>query len=557
MQNKGISRREFLAGTALVGATAALGLAACEPDDPDHPLANPDLDSGGTSADSQDWLGSEPVIEDSQISETIETEVVIIGAGTGGMFAACATGELGIDTVVLEKFNGGVIRDDLGAVNSRLQQANGYTIDKQAFLTDMYRYANGQVNIKLYEKWFDNSAETIDWYDDLLATHGVKLWHEHAEKLHDTLYPHWATGHSPQWPQDGSLNGMKVLTEYAEGTGHVTFMWQTPMVKLVVENNKVVGAIAQGAAGFIRVNASKATIVATGGYGYNQDMMNALQPQSVELYNMNAGLPGTVGDGHKACLWAGAKLDQFHTSMLFDRGGAAPDSLGGPSDMTGDLFWMGSQPWLKVNLNGQRFCNESGAYDFVLHASATQPGAIYCTIWDSDYPTYAEQFDMHGCSRLFPFDNGAPPNIPIAAIMGMNAGLLEKGYIQQADTIEELAQNLGIPAANLVATVNRNNQNFDNKNDPDFFKEPFRLSPVRQAPFYGIRQTGMLLCTLDGIVINEDSQALREDGSVIDGLYVIGDASGCYYATTYPNLSTGNACGRTVTFARQLAKSLA
>lgn len=63
---------------------------------------------------------------------------------------------------------------------------------------------------------------------------------------------------------------------------------------------------------------------------------------------------------------------------------------------------MGSQPWLKVNLNGERFCNESGTYDFVLHSDAQQPGSIHVTLWDADFATYAEQFDMHGCSRLFP-----------------------------------------------------------------------------------------------------------------------------------------------------------
>ena len=171
--------------------------------------------------------------------------------------------------------------------------------------------------------------------------------------------------------------------------------------------------------------------------------------------------------------------------------------------------------------------------------------------------SYAEQFGMHGCSRLFPFDNGAAPNNGIEVVEQMNAGLMESGYIQQADTIEELAEKLGLPADTFVATVERNNENYDNQEDPDFNKEPFRLSPVRKAPFYGIRNTGMLLATIDGININSSMQALREDGTPIEGLYVTGNDSGAFFSGTYPNLVTGLACGRTMTFGRMVAKQLA
>lgn len=91
-------------------------------------------------------------------------------------------------------------------------------------------------------------------------------------------------------------------------------------------------------------------------------MLEALQPDTVKNFSYNSGLPGTTGDGIKACLWAGAAFDEAHTSMLFDRCSLPPDGLSGdPSD---GMFWMGSQPWLKVNLAGERFTNESEPYDF-------------------------------------------------------------------------------------------------------------------------------------------------------------------------------------------------
>ena len=126
----------------------------------------------------------------------------------------------------------------------------------------------------------------------MLDQYGVKLWHEAAEEKHETNYKHWATGHSPAWPEDGSLNGFTVLSDYAEKTGHVTFRYNTPMVKLVVEGDKVVGAIGKGENGYIQVNASKGVLVSTGGYGINVDMQKALQPHTTSLYGFNSAQPG-------------------------------------------------------------------------------------------------------------------------------------------------------------------------------------------------------------------------------------------------------------------------
>lgn len=99
---------------------------------------------------------------------------------------------------------------------------------------------------------------------------------------------------------------------------------------------------------------------------------------------------------------AGAHMDEVHTAMVFDRVAVKPSELGG-SETTGSLFWMGSNPWLKVNLNGERFTNEAAPHDYILNSTLTQPGHTVVDIWDSDYEKYLEQFDIHGCARVFPF----------------------------------------------------------------------------------------------------------------------------------------------------------
>lgn len=256
------------------------------------------------------------------------------------------------------------------------------------------------------------------------------------------------------------------------------------------------------------------------------------------------------------CHNAGAHMDEVHTAMVFDRVAVKPDELGG-SETTGSLFWMGSNPWLKVNLNGERFTNEAAPYDYILNSTLTQPGHTVVDIWHSDYEKHLEQFDIHSCARVFPFDNGAPTNMTLEAAKGINEDLIQNGYIVVADTIEELAEGLGLPAETLKKTAERQNENYDVGIDPDFGKDAHRLSAIRTAPFYGVRTSGYMLCTLDGITINENFQAVDDNGKAIEDLYVTGVDSGSYYAHTYPNMSTGNCCGRSVTFGRMIGKALA
>ena len=138
-------------------------------------------------------------------------------------------------------------------------------------------------------------------------------------------------------------------------------------------------------------------------------------------------------------------------------------------------------------------------------------------VWDSNLVEDIYRFKTQGCSRYFEFENGAPPQIPLAAVMGMNEGLVADGFIQQADTVEELAEKLDIPADAFAATVARYNELYDQQLDEDFGKEAYRLSALRTPPFFGVRQTGYLLCTLDGIKIDEQMHALDESGQTIPG----------------------------------------
>ena len=527
------------------------------------------------SSGSADWLGEAPDIAEGDITETLDTEVLVVGCGTGGWIATMTAAEEGAKVLVIEKRETPTnVREDIGAINSKIQQEEiekmpALAIDKMEALQDILRYASGYVDSNLIKTWEDNSGELVDWLTELMTSTGD--WYMSLEgSVGNTDHPErdkaYATGHSPHKTEQGAakedLTTSSTFRDFCDATGNVTWRFQTVLAKLEQdESGKVVGVIARDATDdhYIRINVSKGVIMATGGYATNTDMMLALQPQTMK---MKANVPiGSTDDGSgiKAMLWAGGIMDPCHASMMFNRCSVLPTETAG-YQTNGKWHWFGEQPFLKVNLKGERFCNESGPYEFMLHSMYLQPDHTYCQIFDANNKQYCEQFEEVGCCRLFPFDNGAISNRDYDSVWasmteGENSHLAQ-GYLIQADTLEELAEGLNIPAENLVASVERYNELCAKGVDEDYGKPAHRLTPVDTAPFYGIRTCAWHLTTLDGCRINTDMQVLREDGSVIEGLYATGDCTGGFFANNYPNLFTGLACGRTMTFGRRAAKKI-
>lgn len=515
---------------------------------------------GKQEAGPSDWLGTAPEIKDSDVVKTYDTEVLVIGAGTAGLFAACAAVEEGAKTVLIEKmtqeYGGSGIRDTLAAIGSKQQIENKDNPDKFDVFTEMYRQSNGYADQRLFKVWAEHSGEAIDWYTALCEAKGLPIRHEVDDHSKAVRYPVYDVGHSLQTSVTLGEHGVtaNVLKEYGTGLG-LEIHYETALMELIREGDRVTGIYAKTNEGIVRYNASKGVIVCTGGYSLNMDMLKALQPETVKMININYSYPGSQGDGIKACLWAGAAMDESHTSMLFDRGGVPPTQVG--CEQEGFLFWMGSQPFLKVDLNGKRFTNESGCYDHILHDAFNLPGMTYAMVWDADYKKDMERFDTHGCSRMFPHVNGAESVWPLEELNepAFMTPYREAGLVVKADTIEELAEKLGLPAEQFKATVDRYNELYDKQNDEDFGKEAFRLSQLRTAPFEGVRMSGgYFICTLDGIKIDENMNALDASGKPIEGLYVAGDCSGSYFDGSYPNLLAGCAAGRSVTFGRRAGK---
>ncbi len=528
---------------------------------------------GGQSSDAgvTDWLGEAPEIADSEITETLETEVLIVGCGTGGWIAAMTAAEEGAKVLVVERReNPTTIREDIGAIESKIQKEEikahpELAIDKMEALQELVRYGSGYVDSNLIKVWINESGELVDWLTDLMEKTGN--WYMSLEggvgNLDDPGRDKaYATGHSPHKTEkasgDDSITLNSTFREFCDQYG-VEWKLSTELVKLTQDDaGKVTGIIAKDVNDehYIKIKASKGVIMCAGGYATNTQMMKALQPMTLEM-KVNYTLGSTCdGSGIKAMMWAGAYLDPTHCSMMFNRCCCLPTETAG-YETSGKWFWFGEQPFLKVNLNGERFCNESGPYEFMLHSMEMQPYHTYCDIFDANNKQYCEQFDEVGCCRLFPFPNGAISNMGYDFVWSRNEQLMEDGYLQKADTLEELAQKLNIPADTFVKTVERYNEMCKKGVDEDFGKEKHRLTPVDTAPFYGIRTCAWHLTTINGCRINTDMQVIRPDGTPIEGLWATGDCTGGMFATTYPNLFTGLACGRTMTFGRRAAKIVA
>lgn len=506
----------------------------------------------------RDWLGEDPAIAEERITETLETEMLVIGGGLGGLVCAASGAELGVKTLLIEKqsaFAG--TKNEFGALDSRLQKEAGVEIDKDELIRDARMYSANYIDERLWRLWADESGEAIDWLTDRFNEGGSRMqlqggYEQHPSDGHG--FTKYICGHRPVW---GKKTGARILSDYAQSHGALMMM-KTGLVDLIREDGRISGCVARTSGGdLIRINASKGVVVATGGYANNLPMIEALQPHTRDMICLTVCDGHGMGDGIRACIRAGAKFEDVHTSIVFDRGVLRAAETPRECALDGGTNELNAQPWLKVNLHGERFANESAPYDYFLHAASLQPGNCFCVVFDSKYEADVERFGMAGCSRLTPFPNGAPPGHTLQEMTAKLERQAAEGRYIKADSIEELARGLSIPETTLILTIARYNELCRTGKDEDFGKLPHHLSTVTEPPFFGCRTCGFLLATVDGIRIDTDMRALDEKLEPIPGLYVAGNDSGGFFAISYFNYITGCAAGRTVTFARRAAKRIA
>ena len=530
------------------------------------------------TGDENDWLGKEPDIDEAAITETVDTDILIVGAGNGGMFAAAYAAANGLNFRVIEQ-NANVqdTRHWYGAIDSAAaKEAGEKPADRAKLLSEISRYASGKCDQRVVKTWINESAAMHDfmrsiledkygWVCDFTSGSEAAWPTENAEHNTDYLFPVQEHNYMASESASG-LARNELLLQYIQELGYdVDF--KTSLAKLEKNSEgRITGIIAQSTEDdhFIRYNANKGVLLACGGFPGNPYMMEQLDPLGTSVTTACSYSPADKGYGIRAAVWAGANLDKEAAPMLFDRGVVAPgvdggyvdsDSAFGGKAFPGKIrqYNPGTQPFLKVNRNGERFANESCPYNDIVYAAAHQPGRVYAQICDANILEDAKRFHTIGCSAQT--RNGGEKYI-----QGKMDEAIEAGALFKCDTLDELADKMGFTGAakdTFLATVERYNELYDKQNDEDFGKPAYRLSAIRTAPFYGCWLGASLLTTEQGIAINEKGQALDNNNQPMEGLYITGDMSGSFFANNYPCLMAGVAMGRTLTFAMKAVKQMA
>ena len=464
----------------------------------------------------------EPITD---IAETKDYDVVIVGAGASGVPAAITAREAGATVALIQKESTAISQGNTatGILLDTSDPAGVEAVVSRLIKDHQYRGKREQV-----ELWAKNSGECITWLLDLATAQGAQIsdstmkWTAAIKEVNGYPMDYLSIDFGPKPYNTG--NGMQVLAEYAASQG-VEVFYDTEAKQLVGDASGVTGVIAETADGNVQFNAAKGVILATGDYQNDDDMMAYYLP---DLQNLGRKQMNKTGDGHKMAVWAGGAIEDItHTKMLHDFDG-------GPGSMA-------DMPFLAVKNDGTRFCNENRSEMATMgnFLKSEEDQGWYTQVFDSNYMT--DCADWPGAL--------IPPEAMVnymPEVEGEKEGVYDTLInTYAADTIEELGEKLGLTdVAAFAKTVARYNELCALGVDEDMGKAAKWLKPIVTPPFYGIHRRIGLSTIIHGVNVNADMQVLDKDGAPIEGLYSIGNCAGNFfgspdYPMTVPGLSLG------------------
>ena len=555
-----LSRRGFLTGAAATGALAAMGaLAGCSP----KASAEATQENGAGSAAEGAKTASvfdRPESVASQVKETKDYDVVVVGGGNSGVVGALELAQLGAKVLLVEQTTACTkYAGDIDALDSRIQKDQGIDIDKEWVIKDLVRYGQGKVDENLIRQWAYNAGAFIDWYQENMQKKGLDVMVDTVCKKFspEGIWYSPASVHTAyQPPLKETANSMgseiaipAMLELYEEAGGEV--MYKTTAVELVQdESGKVTGVIVEQDGAYLQINTSKAVMLATGGFGGNKDMMDEMGVLSHKFCSCHIGAENSHGDGIRMAVWAGADRDYAceGTCNIFDRGCITGDDENGDIGLDGQgganpkLWWPGSQPFLRLNALGKRYCNEDGPYDIAFNQACMQPGHYWWQVFDASSWEDVVSFGTTICSRVVA-EEGAKNCLLLGQYYPCTNAEewqsvfidpnVENGVLIKADTIEELVDQMGLPKEAALASIKRYNELADKGVDEDFHKAPFRLTAVDEGPFYACKLAGWLLSTMSGVRVDYTYTPLTPEGDRIEGLKCVGLDHGGFFNGMY------------------------
>lgn len=539
MNESKLSRRGFIKGLATSTAViAAAPLAGCAPQ---TKTAAGELAASGTQAATEEGVPTikntfnfewyEPVagitaFEKDPIdafAETIDCDVVVCGGGLAGTSAALSAVDNGLDVVLVEK--GGQFAGrgaQIGALGSRLQKEMGAeAIDPEAFIDDgMYSMGN-RADRHVWERFAYFSGQAVDWLIDRLGETCGPWTTDSPKTIYNNGVPFWGCTIMPAQMAGSVAPALGELIQ-AEGA---RVLLETPAVQLLKDGDKVTGIVAKNSGGeYLRVNASKGVVLATGGYENNWDMLcQSIRPRDLAVGTWRNATTTNTGDGHLMGEAVGGQLDDYPHAIMNDPGASVKSKT---------YCRPLAQGFLRVNDHGLRFCNEGASQEHVGAAIAIQPRAHCFMIMGGDIEK--------NITELF-----TKRNLPFP-IPDMVKAL--QSEVVEAQTLEELADLIGVDKANFLETIEKYNTFYDNQIDDEFGKDPSCLLAVKEGPFYAVEEQNAALVTVSGLKIDKYARVLDQFANPIDGLFAIGNVSGSMFDGYYPHHNQAISHGRCVTF---------
>lgn len=524
-------------------------------------------DTAASSSD-EDWLGTEPEIDESKVAKTVDVDVAVVGCGIAGVAACRSVAEDGGLVAAFEKADGPQCRSgEYAVINGKVQAKWGrdtWTREQIDDIIDSHMVESTyRCKRSIMSKWAHNIGDAFDWWveanPDLYYAETTRsaIPDESADNfIIPIFYPlpehyDWKQECFPCYPTSVEFKPDQHVTveanmQKAIDTGNVQTFYGCFVEKLIMEDGRCVGLYARDAATgeYIKCNASKGVILSTGDYSQNTRMLKHFCPEVIEnniqcLFT-NVDVEGNFtnqGDGIQLGMWAGAQVQQSHAPMIHHMGGGA--------DLAG-VGVMGNAGFLNIDLNGKRFMNEDLPGQQLENQIELQKNRESWQIFDSNWPEQLPYMPAaHGGACYYEDyaseDEGPKNNTTYRNYKSpyqLEAAVAD-GRAVKADTLEDLVAKIypDDTAAQQTAldSIQRYNELAKAGYDEDFHKPASRMWAVENGPFYADKfTTALLLVCIGGLESDEDCHTFDADRNVIPGLYVAGNIQGNRFATEYP-----------------------
>ena len=460
----------------------------------------------------------------------LTADVVVVGGGAAGMAASVRAAERGAKVILLEKnqmLGGGAsYAEGLFGAATRWQRAKNYGFPVTGAAKYLQRFHHYLSDAKMNRTYLEGSALVLDW----LAQHDIRF---EAIQVSPAETLTWHVIGKYKNLEHGAAY-IEALKDHADKLG-VKTMLATPAKDLVMKDGKVTGVVAADAKGDTYRIASKAVILATGGFGDSPELR--ARYLGVKPENVKPSVPLLkTGDGITMGLKVGAD-ETSKTAVMH------PGTEGKGIDFLGNIYVMTWQPAnLWVNSRGERFAPETLSFEFALAGNAirSQHGNYGWTIFDEKSIEYAEKEGADvGIGVIIPTLTKLT-NLKKELDAAIAAG---SESVKSAGSAAELARQIGVPAEALEKTIERYNGFAKTGSDTDFFKEELWLRPIEGKRLYAVKIRPYFFTTCGGLRADTDMSVLDKADKPIPGLYVAGVDAGGLYGDTYTTWTSGHAFG--------------